>query len=661
MSAISTHKIGISHCELEPIRFPGSVLPHGAMLAINPESGLIEAASESCNTLLGLDAERLPGQQLIKILGTLASESLLSATSTGLQALVPLSLNGNSYSARANINDAGLVLVDIESEDADTSLWTQLIYQCRRNIAALREIGDVTAIADQAAAFIRSLTGFDRVMIYRFDETWNGEVIAEACAAGVAPYLGLHFPASDIPRQARELFKSSHVRQIPDALYQPSTLFAQGNNKTMDLGPSALRSVSPLHIAYLRNMGVRATLVGSLVVEGQLWGLVSCQQKEAPKYLSPAKRDALEWLCEDLAALFEVTQLKKRREREHDLTRRRRKLIETIRNMDFRELLRTGDTADLLGVVGADGFALVLEDAIYVTGRTPDIERIRELQNRRLEHGNASTLFSSDDLMRDFGLEKVDDQIAGALFVSVLPGPATTLIWFREERCLSLRWGGDPEQAHVVDTRGQLSPRKSFALFLQEIRGKCRSWTQDELYSAAELGSLIEIEALRERDARLSFQHAQLRTLLCSIPYLIWMKDREGIYLVCNAEFERLIGAHEQEIVGKSDYDLLPIELAELFRQYDSLALESDDQVDNEVWVTYASDGHQAMLKMTNTTVRDAQGKLIGVLGIAHDITEQKRQEVQLQLHRDYLEKMVEARTASLSITKESAGTTNNS
>jgi PAS domain S-box-containing protein len=502
---------------------------------------------------------------------------------------------------------------------------------------------------------IRRLTGFDRVMIYRFDDAWNGEVLAEACVDGMEPYLGLHFPASDIPKQARDLFQSSHVRQIPDTHYFPSTLFALGNNKELNLGPSALRSVSPLHIAYLKNMGVRATLVGSLVLEGRLWGLVSCQQKDETKYFDPAKRDAIGWLCEDLAALFEVTLVRNRREREHELSRQRRKLVETIRNVDFRELLRSGNTADLLGVVGADGFALLLDDAIHITGRTPDIERIRELQKRRLERGNASNPFSSDALVRDFGFEDINDGIAGALFVSVLPGPATTLIWFREERCLSLRWGGDPEQAHSTDAKGQLSPRKSFALFLQEIRGKCRTWTQEELDSAAELGSLIEIEALRERDARLSYQHAQLRTLLESIPYMVWMKDREGTYLVCNAEFERFFGAREQEIVGKTDYDFVTIEQAELFRLYDCDALGSDGHVVNEEWVTYASYGHQALMEITNTTVRDAQGKLIGVLGVAHDITERKRQEVQLQLHRDYLERMVEARTADLSIAKESA------
>ncbi len=380
-------------------------------------------------------------------------------------------------------------------------------------------MSDVATVATQAASLVRRLTGFDRVMIYRFDSTWNGEVMAEACVEGIEPYLGLHFPASDIPEQARELFLTSHVRQIPDALYSPSPLIARGDVQALDLGPSCLRNVSPLHVEYLKNMGVRATLVGSLVVAGSLWGLVSCQQKSEPKYFGPAERDALGWLCEDLSTLIEATQAKERSAREHDLTARRGRLVETIREVDFKELLRSGDTAALLDVVAADGFALLVDGAIHTTGRTPDIERIQELQTRRLARGNA--LFASDALARDFGLEQVGDGIAGALFVSLLHGPATTLIWFREERCCSVRWGGDPKKAHVAAADGRLSPRASFAQFLQETRGQCLAWTPEELDSAAQLGSLIEIEALRERDARLSYQQAQLRALLESLPDMV--------------------------------------------------------------------------------------------------------------------------------------------
>ena len=642
----------IDSCESEPIRFPCAVLPHGALLAVHTESGLIEAASVSCADLLGMAAKTLLGQPLATLLGAVVAEELLAGQSDGMQPPVLLTLNGRSLSARANINATGQVLVDIE--DADS--WASLLgYPCRRELAALRQLSDVAAIASEAAMLVRRLTGFDRVMIYRFDHAWNGEVMAEVCVDGIEPYLGLHFPAGDIPRQIRELFLESHVRQIPDALYTPSALVGHGDIRGLDLGPSSLRSVSPLHVEYLRNMGVRATLVGSLVVAGRLWGLVSCQQKSEPKYFGLADRDRLGWLCEDIAALIEVKETKKHHRQKHDLSNRRKKLIETIRKADFKELLRSGDTAELLDVVAADGFALLLDGAIHTTGKTPDIERIRELQSRRLEHSDAPTLFSTVALSRDLGFEEAADGIAGALFVSVPTRPGTTMIWFREERCHCIRWGGDPGEAHTAEADGRLSPRKSFAPFLQEICGQCLPWTHEELDSAEQLGVLIEIEALRERDALLSRQQAQLRALLEHIPEMVWLKSPEGLYLVLNTKAEQYLGADAAEIVGKNDYELVPIEQAERFRQSDVHALEAVGPVVSEEWVTYVSDGHQALLEVTKTMVRDEQDRLIGVLGIAHDITKRKQREVELQLHRGHLERMVEARIADLSISKEAA------
>ncbi len=642
----------IDNCESEQIRFTGSILPHGALLVVHAETAVIEAASVSCADLLGVAAETLLGQPLATLLGVSAGEALLSGQSEGLQPLVSCSLNGRLWSARANINATGQVLVDIEDAESSAAVLG-VQYQCRRAIAALRRLSDAAAIATQAVVLIRQLTGFDRVMMYRFDHAWNGEVMAEACIDGVEPYLGLHFPASDIPRQVREWFLKSRVRQIPDALYTPSALVAHGDIRALDLGPSILRSVSPLHVEYLRNMGVRATLVGPLIVSGRLWGLVSCQQKSEPKYFGPADRDLLGWLFEDLSTLLEVTLAKERHKRKHDLSKRRKNLIETIREMDFKDLLRSGDTAELLGVVAADGFALLLDGAIHTTGRTPDIERIRELQTRRVELADVATLFSTDALSRDLGLEEANDGIAGALFVSVPTRPADTMIWFREERCLSIRWGGDPGEAHIADANGRLSPRKSFEQFLQEIRGQCPPWTSEELASAVQLGVLIEIEELREKEALLSCQRAQLRTLLDNLPDMVWMKNPEGLYLVLNARVERYFGADAAEIVGKNDYELVPIELAERFLQSDRHALESVGPIVSEEWVTYVRDGHQALLEVTKAPVRDEQGCLIGVLGIARDITERKQREVELQLYRGHLERMVEARMADLSITKE--------
>ncbi len=521
-----------NYCETEPIRFPGAVQPHGALLVVDPITGTIEAASESCETLLGLPATQLLGQRIGTCLGRNVETALLADPHEFLQSAAPLPVNGRHFFARSSVNDSGQVLVELEAEDPDVLTLQALACKSRKGVRVMRQLGDVAAISQAAAELVRDITSLDQVMIYRFDDAWNGEVIAEARAAHVESYLGLNFPASDIPRQARELFQQCRVRQIPDTHYAPSALLAKRDGRSIDLGLSSLRSVSPIHIEYLRNMGARATLVAALVVDGNLWGLLSCQQKHEPKYLGPSERDAIGWLCEDIAALIQETQLRERRKRECDLTVRRRKLIEAVRTDTFQELMDPGRNTDLLGVVGADGFALVVDDSIRTTGRTPGIGRVRELLQRRLARQPPTSLLATNNLCRDLDLEMIDDGIAGALFVAVLRKPLVTMIWFRSERRHSVRWGGDPAQPHFADESGRLSPRKSFDLFLQTVQGQSLSWSAEEVASAEDLVSLIDIEILRR-------QEAFTRTILNSIPEHISVLDASGVIVSVNDPWKK--------------------------------------------------------------------------------------------------------------------------
>jgi PAS domain S-box-containing protein len=535
---MDTQPLDLSNCDAEPIRFSGAVQPHGALLVLQRARGRIEAASQSCADLLGLSAQALLGRPVGRVLGQAAASALLAAPCDGSSPLLSLSLNGRPLAARASLNQAGQVLVDIEPSGPEPAVLQALIEQYRHGIEAVRRLDDLAEITQAAAELVRRLTGLDQVMIYRFDADWNGAVIAEARATWVESYLGLNFPASDIPRQARELFQLCKVRVIPDALYTPSGLVAGADAQTIDLGRSSLRSVSPIHLEYLRNMGARATLVGALVVEGRLWGLLSCQQKHAPKSFTPAERDVIGWLCDDLSALIEARLIRARHAHERSLAARRQTLIESIRALEFKALMRADHNADLLGVVGADGFALVVDEAIQTSGHTPEIARIQALQRRCHERAPASTLFATSALCRDLGLEAVDDGVAGALVVSVLRQPAVTLIWFRRERHFSVSWGGDPSHPHRTDASGRISPRQSFALFLQEVHGQALPWSAEELDSAVELRALVEIEALREREA-----FAQ--TVLNSMPEHISVLDTRGVIVTVNNAWKRFAEANE--------------------------------------------------------------------------------------------------------------------
>ncbi|MBB1077586.1 PAS domain-containing protein [Rhodoferax sp. 4810] len=531
--------VDIFNCESEPIRFPGAVQPHGALLVLDGQTHLVEAASESCQSILAISPAAMLGQHVTEFLPAGAVQALLTDQDDKLWPLVPLSINSQPWTARSHRNTGGQWLIDIEPP-RDGSVPEQMHYLCRRTIAHLRSLSDMGSIIHTAVQLVRGITGFDRVMIYQFDKDWNGEVIAEACVDHIEPYLGLHFPASDIPAQARELFKSSRLRQISDAAYQPSALIARGDGRAIDLGRSSLRSVSPIHIEYLENMGVSSTLVGSLVVEGVLWGLLSCQHKSGPRYFSAPERDTLGWFCEDLASLIQGRLIQQRRELELDLVVRRRRLVELIRQIDFRILIRQGRSRELLDVVNADGFALQIDDDIQVIGRTPNKQQIKHLQQRRREQPGSPALYSTHSIQKDLQVEQVDGGVAGALFVSVPGKPEVGMIWFRLEQVHTVRWSGNPDQAHVADASGRLSPRQSFALFLTTVSGSSLPWIPEELASASELGSLIEIELLRERDAF-------TQTILNSIPAHIAVLDHKGVISTVNEAWNRFAQEPDME------------------------------------------------------------------------------------------------------------------
>jgi light-regulated signal transduction histidine kinase (bacteriophytochrome) len=642
-------EIDTSNCETEPVRFPGAIQPHGALLVLAAASGTIEAASETCAAVLGAAAETLLGQPVGQLLGNAAQDALLRDPCDGRQPLVPLSLRGQTLRARPKTNEAGQLLVDIETETEEDSATQWTPHHRRQVLAELRLLSEISAIAQRSAELVRAMTGYDRVMLYRFDEAWNGEVIGEARLEGIEPYLGLHFPATDIPTQSRELLATGAVRMIPDVLYAPSALIARPTGQPIDLGPSCLRSVSPMHVEYLRNMKVRATLVGSLIVDGRLWGLVSCQHMNTPKYFGPWVRDALGWIFEDIASLIESTQMRLRRSRVYNLGARRRHLVDAVRKADLKALMDPLQSVDLLGVVAADGFALIAKESILTTGRTPSVDRIRTLQSRRRACESTPTLFASSALGRDLQLEDAGDSVAGAIFVSLADDPQVTLIWFRTERKLAVHWGGDPQRMRIADASGRLSPRKSFAQFTQAIKGQSLSWTPEELDCAAELGSLIDIEALREREAF-------ARTILNSSPLQKAVLDTQGVIVSVNEAWTRFAAEHSSPAA--------PPHAIGLNYQDASDATAGKPRGEDAVraWAGIQAVLHKALRGFTleysspaldehlwfRMTVFPMLAPVEGAVVVLDDITPRKRMELELEQHRHRLETLVDERTAEL-------------
>jgi PAS domain S-box-containing protein len=655
MSAPSAAVLDLSSCELEPIRYPGTVQPHGALVVVEPQTALIVAASESCQALLGLRPEDLLGQVFGQVFGQDVQAALLVEGPHTLQPLVPLLMNGHPLCARATRNTTGQVLVDIEAQTLDAAELMRLAYLCRSEVEALSRFEGFAGLTQAAAVAVRRITGIDQVMIYRFDAAWNGEVIAEARDEQVESYLGLNFPAGDIPRQARELFQTCRVRLIPDSHYVPAALLATGDSQAIDLGLSSLRSVSPIHIEYLRNMGARATLVGALVVEGSLWGLVSCQHKKTPWHLGPGERDVFGWMCMAVAGMFETALARDCLAQVYSLAERRRGLMQAIRTLAFSDLMRPERNADLLGVVGADGFALVVGNAVQTASVTPSEDRIRDLLRTLRARDHGSALYASAQLGADLGLDDVGDGIAGALFVSVLREPVVTMIWFRRERQHVVRWGGDPANAHIADASGRLTPRKSFEAFLQAVRGQALPWSAEELHSASELISLVEIEELRERQA----ERNRLLKIIEETSDFIASSDLQTRLTYLNAAGARMVGLPEDvEVSTLHIKDVHPAWATELVLNVGVPCVLSQGYWQGETALLHR-DGHEIPVSQVLMLHRDVHGQAQYMSTIMRDISQRKAVEAELMGRKDYLEELVKARTAALSIAKEAAEASN--
>ncbi|MGI4942075.1 MAG: GAF domain-containing protein, partial [Janthinobacterium lividum] len=307
-------------CAREPIHVPGAIQPHGLLLAAAPapdraapgQAGLglatgalaIVVASANASLLLGRDPL---GCSLASVLGEEVARELVERDLAGelspqspWETTIELPGLGVAFELAAHRHD-GLLLLELERaapDDAARALLAGRLLQ--RWIGRLRESGGgIDALAELATRGIRQITGYERVLVYRFDPDWHGQAIAEDKVADWAQsFNGLHFPASDIPRQARELYCVSLMRWVPNRDYVPVPLCTYPGLGTgpaptspLDLSFARLRSLSPVHLQYHRNMGVNGTMSLSVLRDGRLWGLVVCHHR-APHRISPGQRAA---------------------------------------------------------------------------------------------------------------------------------------------------------------------------------------------------------------------------------------------------------------------------------------------------------------------------------------------------------------------------------
>jgi diguanylate cyclase (GGDEF)-like protein len=498
----------LSPCAQEPIHSPGAIQPHGAVLAGLLDSGLVTHASANLMAILGLPAEAVLGQSLTKALGETAGRLLQGVISQDgatlgqmhfLQALHgSLSLQGHRAGR--------YICVDIEPVRHDSGP-KQLFTIVQTALETFRQATTRTELCELAVRALKTITGYDRVMAYRFGDDGHGEVIAEARLAQLDPYLGLRYPATDIPPQARRLYLRKRVGAIADSSYGPVPLISDhplDEGEPLDLTHSALRSVSPIHREYMRNMKTAASLTVGLSHGETLWGMLVCHHATA-RIAGPELRAAADMIGQVvsllLGSLGEAEVYAQQIERAGVL----RALISRLAvPMPLPEALAAAE-AELLDLVNAEGAIVRLSGSLFCLGRTPP-SSAAERALALLWPDAAGEALAVDDLgLRHLELASCTSKGSGALLLPIALDTDDAILWFRPELSRTVLWGGNPTEHAISDpVTGRLSPRASFAAWKETVRGRSAPWTKADLALARDLRSAIEAEMAQRTKAELA-------------------------------------------------------------------------------------------------------------------------------------------------------------
>lgn len=507
--------VDLTNCEREPIHIPGSVQPHGLLLTTAGAADPLLQVSAGCERFLGRTAEELLGVTLEDVLddASFVAVQAAMAKSDVSRVGIPLTVAprhpGPFAHYEALMHRSGDVWV-VELEPApDGPQVGNTFHDVRDAVADLSRTESIEGLLQSAALHLRRITGFDRVMIYRFDQEWNGEVVAEDRAGDLESFLGLHYPAGDIPPQARALYRVNWLRFIRDvdAVNVPLVpVLDPTTGGPLDLSLAALRSVSPIHCQYLRNMGVTASMSISLLIDGELAGLVACHHYSGPFVPSAPVRATCEFLAQNLSLMLGA------RERD-DHVRRSLATGETLAGV-VRGIRGTGsDLAEavaphaeaLLDMLGATGMSWTLDGRTLTAGTLPPPHDLERLQSWARAQPDPDGTFHTDRVgLLEPPLEDLSEAASGVLLVHV--GQDQDVLFVRPEAVHTVDWGGNPhlkELSTDADGVARLSPRGSFALWRETVRLRSRPWEGVDLEAAHGLRTHL-VELLFERNRALA-------------------------------------------------------------------------------------------------------------------------------------------------------------
>jgi light-regulated signal transduction histidine kinase (bacteriophytochrome) len=510
---------GLTSCAREPIHLSGAVQPHGALVAFDPRTERVVQAGGNTAGLLGAPPSTLIGDTIAGILDPAILARLrerLTATLEHNRALAPFTMSAGHGSAVSDVTihpSGGLIVLEFEpGYGAGTEDPLALVQGMMHNV---QQANTVQHFCDMLAHEMRAASGFDRVLVYRFERDDSGVVVAESRDPEVDSFLGLHYPESDIPRQARALYLANTIRTIPDAGYTPAPIIPATNPATgepLDLSHSDLRSVSPIHLRYLANMGVAASMSLSIIMRGRLWGLIACHHRQ-PRFVSRRLRSAFEVFVKIASTQLEVKIVAEALQARLSAKEIHEGLVRNIsQETDLAEgLIRL--RPNLLDFIPATGVGLWFDGKYTGFGVTPTRQQMELLVEWLNEQRNSGVVQTDCLPLHLPEAERFADVGSGILALFVSKQPRDYVVWFRPEVIKTVTWAGNPNKPLDAGPDGLLmSPRQSFMAWQQSVRLHSAPWTDEEVEAAHKLRlSLLEVVLERINQVAREREQARLR------------------------------------------------------------------------------------------------------------------------------------------------------
>ena len=540
--------VTLDNCDKEPITVPGSIQPYSYLIVIDERLGIV-GFSQNLLALLELTSEQLLSTSLVQLTALEFDYSLLDKVpSQGT-----LRINQKTYYLSITNSKKNLVCLEFECTASNIDLTYRDDDMLRNVVETLNCNTTMQELFDSILTIVKKFSSYDRCLLYRFDKDWNGEIVAESKEQHLETFKGLHYPHTDIPKQARKLYTLKLVRLIEDVDYSPVPLITQPDlNEDIDLTWVDSRSISPMHIMYLKNMGVKATLVMSLMVRGKLWGLIACHHYTSSKRLNYRERQT----CSSLATLMSLFIEKKINEfnAQRSLSMANHlslsDLVECIENPGSNKKYIN----QILATAGADGFVLVQGDNLFTQGVVPSHEDILRLLS--LQTKDSKIVFITS-LEEEFSIPMTSMQSAGACILPLSVGQgrkqhgmeSSYVLLFRRAVTQVVNWAGDPKLKETINLNdvSMLSPRRSFALWKEIMKNRCKEWTDSDQFILEQFYIRLKEAATVVAQKR---QDYELRVISETSDIGVWRLDLNTGSLFWNETMFEIYGVKPNEFDG---------------------------------------------------------------------------------------------------------------